>query len=91
MSGWTFLSNHAHVLLSLHKDHDLRMRDLALKVGITERAVQRIVHELVEEDYLTVNRIGRRNHYEPNLKATLRHPLESGITIAQFFDGLSDT
>ncbi|MGB0647317.1 MAG: helix-turn-helix transcriptional regulator [Bradymonadia bacterium] len=89
MSSWTFLSNHAHVLLSLHQDHDLRMRDLALKVGITERAVQRIIHELVEENYVTVNRIGRRNHYEPNLNATLRHPLESGVTIAQFFDGLT--
>ena len=89
MSSWTFLSNHAHILLLLHKEPDLRMRDLALQVGITERAVQRIVHELVEENYLTVSRNGRRNHYEPNLGARLRHPLESGVTIAQFFDGLA--
>lgn len=81
MSSWTFLSNHAHVLLLLCEDPDLRMRDIAMRVEITERAVQRIVHDLVEEGYLAVVKEGRRNHYIPNLEAHLRHPLEAGATI----------
>lgn len=81
MSQWTFLSNHAHVLLLLCEDHDLRMRDVAERVEITERAVQRIIHDLVDEGYLSVRKEGRRNHYEPNLDARLRHPVERGATI----------
>ena len=88
MSNWTFLSNHAHVLFLLCDQPDLRMRDIAEKVKITERAVQRIIHDLVEEGYLVVQKEGRRNHYEPQLKTYLRHPLESGITIGQLISGL---
>ena len=88
MSNWTFLSNHAHTLILLCEDPDLRMRDVAERVDITERAVQRIVHDLVEEGYLTVSKEGRRNHYNPNLSATLRHPLEAGVTIEQFLKGV---
>lgn len=89
MSKWTFLSNHGHVLFLLCKHPDLRMRDIADKVEITERAVQRIIHDLVEEGHLIVSKEGRRNHYEPVLEAHLRHPLESGITIGQFIAGLN--
>ena len=64
------------------------MRDIADMVEITERAVQRIIHDLVEEGYLLVQKEGRRNHYEPLLEAHLRHPLEAGITIGQFIAGL---
>lgn len=81
MSKWTFLSNHGHVLFLLCRDPDLRMRDIAERVEITERAVQRIVHDLVEEGYLSIRKEGRRNHYEPALDAHLRHALEEGITI----------
>ena len=88
MSQWTFLSNHAHVLFLLCRSPDMRMRDVALKVNITERAVQRIVHDLVEEGYLTIHKEGRRNHYEPALDAGLRHPLEAGITIGDLLVGL---
>lgn len=89
MSSWTFLSNHAHILVLLCHEPDLRMRDIAERVNITERAVQRIVHDLVEEGYLQVTKEGRRNHYEPNLAATLRHPLEQGVTIGQFLGGVT--
>ena len=89
MSGWTFFSNHAHVLLLLCEEPDLRMRDIAVRVGITERAVQRIIHDLVEEGYLQVEKEGRRNHYEANLDAHLRHPLEEGVTIRELLTGLS--
>ena len=88
MSNWTFLSNHAHVLFLLCSDPDLRMREIADKVEITERAVQRIIHDLVEEGYLIITKEGRRNHYEPQLAMHLRHPLESSITIGQLIAGL---
>jgi len=81
MSSWTFLTNHAHVLLLICRDPDLRMRDLAAMVEITERAVQRIIHELVEEGYVTVEKVGRRNRYAPQLDARLRHPQEQAVTI----------
>jgi len=76
-SAWTFLTNHAHVLLCVSKDPEVRLRDVAEIVGITERAVQRIVAELEEGGYLTRERDGRRNRYEIDRKRPLRHPLEA--------------
>lgn len=76
-AAWTFLSNHAHVLLSIAADPESRMRDLAQIVGITERAVQRIIDDLVTAGYLTVEREGRRNRYQVNHKISLRHPVEA--------------
>ena len=81
--GWTFLTNHSHVLICLAQDSEMRLRDVALKVGITERAVQRIVAELEEGGVLTRIRDGRRNHYEINRAARLRHSLESHRTITE--------
>jgi len=81
MSHWTFLSNHAHVWLCLARDPDLRLRDLAVLVGITERAVHRIVHELAEEGYLEVTREGRRNHYAVVAQQPMRHPVEGQGTV----------
>ena len=73
---WTFLTNHAHVLLCIARECDVRVRDLADRVGITERAVQRIVAELEEEGYLTRGRDGRRNVYDVRRDQPLRHPIE---------------
>ena len=73
---WTFLTNHSHVLLCLVQDPESRMRDVAERVGITERAVQRIVAELEAAGYLTRSREGRRNRYEVNGELPLRHPVE---------------
>lgn len=80
-SRWTFLSNHAAVLLCLARDPDLRMRDVAGQVGITERAAMRIVAHLEEVGAVTRKREGRRNHYEINMTAPLRHPLVSHKTV----------
>ncbi len=77
-SGWHFLSNHALVLLYLARDPGARMRDIATGVGITERAVQRIIAELVEASVLAVTKDGRRNLYRINRDAPLRHPLKNG-------------
>jgi DNA-binding IclR family transcriptional regulator len=74
---WTFLTNHAHVLLCLTQDPAARLRDVAEQVGITERAVQRIVAELEEAGVLCRTRDGRRNHYEILSNCPLRHPVES--------------
>ena len=82
-SPWTFLSNHAHVLIVLHSEPDLVLREVASRVGITERAVQRIVQELEEEGYLTRERVGRRNHYAIARGKRLRHPVEAHCTIDQ--------
>lgn len=89
VSGWTFLSNHAHVLLVLARDPDKRIRDIADEVGITERAVQRIISELLEIDAIKRERVGRRNHYEVNRKLPLRHPLESTHTVGELIDTLA--
>jgi predicted ArsR family transcriptional regulator len=75
--GWTFLSNHSHVLLSIAVEPEIRLRDVAKRVGITERAVQRIVSDLEEGGYLTRERTGRRNSYRVHADRPLRHPIES--------------
>lgn len=73
---WTFLTNHAHVLLSLAQNPEALMRDVAAAVGVTERAVQRIVAELEEAGYVRKERDGRRNRYEVKTALPLRHPIE---------------
>lgn len=80
-TGWTFLSNHAHVLLCLARDPDARMRDVAAQVGITERAAMRIVAHLERIGAVSRVKHGRRNHYEINESVPLRHPLVSHKTV----------
>ena len=84
--GWTFLSNHGHVLVCLAKDPNARTRDVADAVGITERAVQQIVSDLVEQGYLIKDKVGRRNRYSVVRRAHFRHDLESEVTLGQFLD-----
>jgi DNA-binding MarR family transcriptional regulator len=80
--GWTFLTNHAHVLLCIDRDPDIRLRDIALRVGITERAAQKIVHDLAAAGYVSVTRVGRRNHYRLLPGGRFRHALESHHEVA---------
>ena len=80
-SGWTFLTNHSHVLLCLAADDSLRVRDLADKVGITERAVMKILSELEAGEVLERERDGRRNRYSVQFDAPLRHDLEAHRTV----------
>lgn len=74
---WTFLSNHGHVLVCLASDPQLRLRDVAVRVGITERAVQGIVGDLEDAGIIVRERQGRRNAYRLNLDVPLRHPVEA--------------
>lgn len=79
--GWTYLSNHAHVLLCLARDPEIRVRDVARLVGITERGVARILLDLEESGVIEKHKSGRRNSYSANLDLPLRHALESQRTI----------
>ncbi|MDZ4695923.1 MAG: winged helix-turn-helix transcriptional regulator [Deltaproteobacteria bacterium] len=79
--SWTFLSNHAHVLLCLAQNADVRIRDVANRVGITERTVQSIMADLTKEEIVAPTRIGRRNRYEVDGSLHLRHPLEAHRTV----------
>src|SRR4029079_15783860 len=80
---WRFLSNHAQVLLCLQRDPDARYRDIAQTVGITERAAQRIVADLIESGYVESERVGRRNHYRVNTDAAMRHPAQEGHDVGE--------
>lgn len=83
---WTFLSNSAHVLLLLAKDPDARLRDVAEEVGITERAVHRLLSEMEEAGIITRQREGRRNHYTIERNLQLRHPIEAHRTVGDLID-----
>lgn len=80
---WTFLNNHAHVLICLARNPDMVLREVALKVGITERATQKIIKDLVECQVLERYRVGRCNSYRINLDLPLRHPLEKQHTVGE--------
>ncbi|HEX8914548.1 MAG TPA: MarR family transcriptional regulator [Humisphaera sp.] len=83
---WTFLSNHAHVLLLIAGDPASKLRDVAMRVGITERAVQRIVADLEAANYLERERVGRRNHYRVHPELPLRHPIEARTEVGALLD-----
>ena len=90
MTSWTFLTNHAQVLLLLLEDPEARARDLAQRMGVTERAVQRIIAELIEAEYLSRTREGRRNRYEVNLERTLRCPIFPDHMVSRLAAGVVD-
>ena len=90
LPSWTFLTNHAHVMVALSRDPDLRQRDLSYVVGITPGAVQRILDDLERGGCLRRQKVGRRNHYEINDSARLRHPLEGQHTVGELLEMLHD-
>jgi len=85
-SSWTFLTNHAHVLICIAQDPESRLRDIAERVGITERSTQSIVADLADGGYLTRRRVGRRNHYEVIADRPFRHPIERDHQIGQLLE-----
>lgn len=87
--NWTFLTNHGHVLLALHRNGDLRQREIAQLVGITEGAVHRILSELDDSGYIDIERVGRQNHYRVNLSLGFRHPVEAGHSIGEVLECLA--
>jgi DNA-binding MarR family transcriptional regulator len=78
---WTFLTNHAQVLLCLADTPDIRLRDVAERVGITERATQRILADLIEGGYVKTERVGRRNRYTVDRQHAMRHSAQLGYEV----------
>lgn len=86
--GWTFLTNHAHVLICVAGDGDARISDIADRVGIGQRATQSILNDLVDEGYLRKTKIGRRNRYDIDTSQHLRHPLEAHHRVGELVDAV---
>jgi predicted ArsR family transcriptional regulator len=87
--GWTFVTNHTRLLLCLAQNPDVRLRDVAAEVGITERAAQRILADLVDTGYVERERVGRRNRYTLNRDRSLRHETQLGHEIGELLDLLA--
>ena len=85
-STWTFLTNHAQVLLAIAQNADIRLREVAQQVGITERATQRIVADLVKAGYVKRRRVGRRNNYTVNPKVEMRHEAQEGHSVGELLN-----
>jgi DNA-binding IclR family transcriptional regulator len=80
--SWTFLTNHARVLVEIARHPHNRLRDIAAGIGITERAAQAIVNDLEEAGYISRTRVGRRNHYQVDPSRPFRHPADADQRIA---------
>lgn len=87
--SWTFLTNHFHVLVVLSRDPAARIRDISDEVGITQRAVQRIIAEMVVDSILSVEKMGRRNSYHINRSTPLKHALENKHSVGELLKLLS--
>jgi DNA-binding IclR family transcriptional regulator len=85
---WTFLTNHAQVLFCLAEIPDIRLRDVAERVGITERAAQRILADLVDAGYVKTARVGRRNHYTLDRERAMRHTAQVGYEVGALLEAL---
>ena len=83
---WHFLTSHAQVLLCLHNNPEVRLRDIAESVGITERAAQRIVTDLADAGFVTRTRVGRRNRYEIDASVAMRHPSQYDHQVGELLD-----
>ncbi len=88
MAEWNFLTNHANVLLCITEEPDIRLRELATRVGISERAVKRIVADLEREGYIARERHGRRNHYQVNAEATIVGPMTRTMQLGALLSAL---
>lgn len=88
LQTWTFLSNYAHVLVCLADNPDARLRDVAERVGVTERTAFRLIGELEDAGILERAKEGRRNHYVINTKAHLRHSIEEHCTVGDLLETL---
>ncbi len=83
MGDWTFFSNYGHVLVCLSRNNEARLRDVAFEVGVTERAVQKIVKDMQDAGFITVSKQGRCNRYRLNKRKSLRHGLESHCNVGK--------
>ena len=89
MGEWSFLTNHAQALICVAADPDIRLRDIAVSVGVTERAAHKLVSDLIEEGYLSKRRVGRRNCYQIHLDAPLRRESQRDHTVGELLQALT--
>lgn len=89
-SHWTFLSNHGHVLVCIATNPSIRGREIAEAVGITERAAQSIVADLVADGYVTKKKVGRQNHYRVRRSKRLRHEIEQHVSVGELLGLIDD-
>ena len=78
---WTFVTNHARALVCIAEDPQVRLREIARRIGITERAAQSLMNDLVDAGYVTRKRTGRRNRYEIDASPPLRHAAEQRLAV----------
>ena len=90
MARWSFLTNHARVLLCIAEDPGVRLRDIATRLGITERSAFGIVTDLTEGGYVVKEKDGRRNRYQVQADLPLGEPLTQERTIGEVLDLLVD-
>lgn len=88
--SWTFLSNHGHVIVQISQRPDIKITELAIQVGVTERRVREIIMELRDASYLEVAKAGRRNHYRIIEGKNLRHNAESAHSLSELLQVFSD-
>ena len=86
---WTFLTNHSHVLLAIWNTPGIKVREISLLVGVTERAILRIVHELADAGFIKIEKVGRDNRYIVTSDIPLRHPLEQHRKVSELLELLS--
>jgi len=87
---WTFLTNHSHVLYAISQTSDIRVREISSLVGITERAVLRIIQELADADFVVIEKVGRENRYSVTSDVPLRHQLEQHRTVSELLEMLAE-
>lgn len=85
---WTFVTNHGAALMLVARQPDIKVAELALRLGVTERATQRVLRDLVDEGYLAVTKEGRRNRYRVNRDATMRHPVVRAVELRSLLEML---
>ena len=91
MERWSFLTNHARVLVCIAHDPGVRLRDIAERVGITERSAYGIVTDLADAEYVVKKRDGRRNRYQIQHHLPLREATTRDRTIGEMLDLLGNT
>jgi predicted transcriptional regulator len=84
--NWTFLTNHSHVIYLIKQVESITVRDMAMRIGITERSVMAIISDLSSTDYIDISKKGRKNYYKVNEDKFLRHPLEMHCNIGSILD-----
>lgn len=82
-SAWCFLTNHAQVLVCIGRNPEILLKEVASQMGVTERAVQRMMADLVNDGFVVRNRVGRRNRYEILTSKALPHDLEALVEVGE--------